>query len=98
MKELGLSNLDVAAFCKDVKKKTIKTTDEEVIEVDDLDADGNKQYSYGVRYGEFIMLETHMLQKAYQKIDEQQKEIDLLKESVSFLLEKERSRPDGESI
>lgn len=98
MKELGLSDLDVAAFCKDVKKKTIKTTDEEVIEVDDLDADGNKQYSYGVRYGEFIMLETHMLQKAYQKIDEQQKEIDLLKESVSFLLEKERSRPDGESI
>lgn len=104
MEELGLSDMDIAALCKDVKKKIKKTKDEKVIEVDDLDVDGNRQYRYGVRYGEFVMLEIHMLQKAYQKINEQQEqinrqqeEINLLKESVSVLL-KERSRANGESV
>lgn len=42
----------------------------------------------GIRYSEFIMLNTHMIQKAYKKIEKQQADIDSLKESVSFLMER----------
>lgn len=42
----------------------------------------------GLIYTEFTMWNMHMVQKLYKKIEEQKKEIDLLKERVSFLLEK----------
>lgn len=87
MELLGLSDTDIAAFCRDEKKKTIideKT--EKAIEVPDLDENGNKQYSYGVRYSEFVMLNTHMLQKAYGQIDRQQQEIDELKTKIDKVL------------
>ena len=42
----------------------------------------------GVCYNEFIMLNTHMIQQAYKKIETQQQEIDTLKEQVSFLMQK----------
>ena len=41
----------------------------------------------GIAYGEFVSLNTHMIQKAYKKIDEQQKEIDNLKAQVQELKE-----------
>jgi len=40
----------------------------------------------GIIYTEFVMWNTHMIQKLYKKIEEQQEEIDSLKESVSFLM------------
>lgn len=43
------------------------------------DEDGNKTELYGVRYEEFIMLNTHMLQKAYDLILQQQRQINELK-------------------
>lgn len=95
MNEIGITNTDLAAFCRDVKKKTQKTESGEVIEVDDLDETGQKQYRYGVRYSEFIMLNTHMVQKAYKKMEQQQnkinnqqEEIDSLRRTISFLIEK----------
>lgn len=88
---LGLSDLELAAFCKDEKMRVEKNEDGEAIEVPDLDEDGNKKYSYGVRYSEFIMLNTHMIQKLYEIIEAQQSEIDSLKESISFLLENKRT-------
>lgn len=42
---------------------------------------------YGIVYSELISLNTHMIQKAYKKIDEQQKEIDDLKAQVQELKE-----------
>ena len=42
----------------------------------------------GLIYTEFVMWNTHMIQKLYKKMEEQQSEIDLLKESVSFLMER----------
>lgn len=42
---------------------------------------------YGIVYSELISLNTHMVQKAYKKIDEQQKEIDDLKAQVQELKE-----------
>ena len=94
MGELGLSDIDVAGYCRDIKMKI--TRDDltgNVIEEPDLDENGNIQYNYGVRYSEFIMLNTHMLQKAYKRIDDQQHQIDELKvqleEVLTYLKEKE---------
>lgn len=47
----------------------------------------SKNDEYGIVYSELISLNTHMIQKAYKKIDEQQKEIDDLKAQVQELKE-----------
>jgi hypothetical protein len=88
MNEVGLSDLEFAGFCKDVRVKDVKDEDGNIAEEKVLDEDGNEQYDYSLRYSEFIMLNTHMIQKAYKKIEEQQAEIDTLKEQVSFLMQK----------
>lgn len=94
MGELGIEPEEFAAFCKDIKKKTIKKGNE-YIEIPDLDNNGNPMYDYSFRYSEYIMLNTHMIQKLYglvemqdKKIKEQQAKIDSLKEFASFLMEK----------
>ena len=84
---IGLTNTDLAAFCQDEKKKTI--TDEKTgkaVKISDLDEEGKKQYSYGIRYSEFIMLNTHMIQKVYRQIEEQQKEINKLNKKLEEVL------------
>lgn len=87
MDELGLTDTEVAAFCRDEKTKAVKDEKTgEITEIPELDENGASQYSYGVRYSEFIMLNTHMIQKLYQEKEEMQKEIDSLKESVAYLL------------
>lgn len=57
------------------------------------DDPGNEDYCgvddpMGLIYTEFVMWNTHMIQKLYRKIDEQRKEIDYLKKTVSFLMGK----------
>lgn len=57
------------------------------------DSPKNEDYSgiddpMGLIYTEFVMWNMHMIQKLYKKIEEQKKEIDSLKESVSFLMER----------
>ena len=94
MKSLKISDIEFAGFCKDVKKKSHIDENGKCIEIVDLDENGNEQYNYGLRYGEFIMLNTHMIQKAYKKIETQQQEIEELKKSVSFLM-KEIERLGG---
>ena len=87
MAELGLTDMEVAAYCRDVKMKQIHDTEtDQYIEVPDLDEDGNVQYNLGVRYSEFIMLIAHMLQKAYIRIDDQQEQIDRLKSQMEEVL------------
>lgn len=88
MEEVGLDALELAFFCKDVAKREVENEDGTLSEELVLDEDGNKTYNHGLRYGEWIMLNTHMVQKLYKKVDEQQTEIDELKESVSFLMKK----------
>lgn len=75
MDSIGITNEELSAFCADKKMKTIIDENGEETEVPDLDENGNEQYTYGIRYAEFIMLNTHMLQKLYKKVDEQQGEI-----------------------
>lgn len=87
MDEMGLNDTDVAAFCRDVKMKAVMNEEtKECEEVPDLDEDGNEQYEYGVRYSEFIMLNTHMIQGAYKRIEQQEKEIAGLKKQLADLL------------
>lgn len=49
------------------------------------DKTGEEKDEYSLRYEEFIALNIHMIQKAHKKIDEQQKEIDVLKNQVQEL-------------
>jgi len=88
MEEVGLDALELAFFCKDVAKREVENEDGTLSEELVLDEEGNETYNYGLRYGEWIMLNTHMVQKLYEKADKQQSEIDELKKSVSFLMKK----------
>ena len=88
LKENGMTAFDFAGFCKDLKMETFINDDGEEEERIVLDDMGEEQYTYSLRYSEFIALNTHMIQKANKKIEQQQKEIDDLKGTVSFLMEK----------
>ena len=88
LKENGMTAFDFAGFCKDLKMETFINDDGEEEERIVLDEIGEEQYIYSLRYSEFIALNTHMIQKANKKIEQQQKEIDDLKCTVSFLMEK----------
>lgn len=94
MNELGLTSEDCAAFCKDIKVEYFIDENGNTVEKQVLDEEGNPKYIYGIRYGEFTPLNTHMIQQAYKKIETQQQEIEELKKSVSFLM-KEIERLGG---
>ena len=87
MDELGLTDLDFAGYCRDVKMEDV--IDEETGEVvgtrEALDENGEPVYLYSLRYSEFIALNTKMIQLNREKIAEQQKEIDALKDAVAKL-------------
>lgn len=87
LEEVGLTALEFAGFCKDHRRKITKVDGKEVEELL-YDDDGNPIYDYSIRPAEFISLNTHMIQKAYKIIEQQQSEIDELKKSVSFLMKK----------
>lgn len=85
MNTVGLTNEELGAFCKSKKMTSVVSENGETVCVPELDEDGNEQYSYKIRYEEFIMLNTHMLQKLYKKIDEQQEEIDNQQSEIDTL-------------
>lgn len=62
--EVGLTPLEFAAFCKDVKQEAAEDSKTgKITLVDVLDDDGNQQHIYSLRYEEFIALNTFMIQK-----------------------------------
>ena len=73
MAECGLTNLDFAGFCKDIKTTRKSVTDEDgnqtEIEEQELDEDGNPAYIYSLRYEEFIALNTYAIQTAMARLD-----------------------------
>ena len=80
MKEVGLTDLDFAGFCKDkVKKQTGFDENESPIYEDVLDEYGNPTYIYSLRYSEFIALNTHAIQNLMKRVDDLEKEVELLK-------------------
>ena len=62
MQECGLSDLDFAGFCKDIKCEYQKDESGKEILTPVLDKYGNKQYIYSLRYEEFIGLITKVVQ------------------------------------
>lgn len=66
----GLSALDFAGFCKDKKTKTVI---DENSEEKEIPIEG--EYLYSLRYEEFIALNTHMIQKLYDKIENLEKKL-----------------------
>lgn len=79
LKDNGLTALDFAGFCKD--KKQIGKVNEEGIEefTNVLDENGEQEYTYSLRYEEFIPLNTYMIQKQQKEIDELKKQVEELK-------------------
>ena len=72
MSELGISDLEFAGFCKDIKQVYNEDTDEWN---DVLDEDGNPIYIYSLRYQEFIALNTYMIQKCMDRINQLEKQL-----------------------
>lgn len=92
MDEVGLTDLDFAAYCRDIKMETVEVTDPETgetkeVEKEVLDENGDPVYLYSLRYSEFIALNTKMIQLNKQKIAEQEREIESLRGEVSALKE-----------
>ena len=81
MDEVGLSDMDFAAYCRDKKFEENEVGER----VDVLDENGEPVYLYSLRYQEFIALNTKMIQLTRQKVAEQQAEIDELKGEVAEL-------------
>lgn len=87
MEECGLSSLEFAGFCKDVKME-IKQSDNEWDreEVPVLDEDGNPVYEYSLRYEEFIALNTMMIQRLYEKSESLEQRMSTFEEKMNQLL------------
>ena len=82
LNECGLTQMDFAGFCKDIKTTQEIGENGKETSVPVLDDNGNELYAYSLRYSEFIALNTHMLQKAYKKIDRLEKDIAELKKKL----------------
>lgn len=85
MDKVGLTDLDFAGFCKDIKTVVKCDEDGQEIEEPDLDENGNVQYIYSLRYGEFIALNTYMIQDTMNKIDKLEQENGQLMERLEKL-------------
>ena len=92
MDEVGLTDLDFAGYCRDIKTETVEVADPETgetsqVEREVLDENGDPAYLYSLRYSEFIALNSKMIQMNRQKIAEQEKEIQTLRDELSALKE-----------
>lgn len=72
MNDIGLTAMDLAAFCVDYKTEFDEETKEEKIV---LDENGKPIELYSLRYTEFIALNTRMIQKQAKTIEDQQETI-----------------------
>lgn len=61
-----LTALDFAGFCKDQKSKDILDNDGVVVGTEPIEG----EYDYSLRYDEFVALNTHMIQKLMNRVDE----------------------------
>ena len=87
------NNIDTSEFAGYWREQKWKEKDDGNIEYL-FDDEGNPIYDCGLRYSEFIALNTHMIQKTRnenkqlkQQLQNQKQEIDSLKESVSILMQ-----------
>lgn len=82
MDEVGLSDMEFAGYCRDIKTEIDEETD---TDKQVLDKDGNPVYLYSLRYSEFIALNSRMIQINRETIKAQQAEIDAMREKIERL-------------
>ena len=76
MKEVGLTDLDFAGFCKDIKTEPVFNDDGIQIGTKEVyDKDGNPEYIYSLRYDEFIAINTKAIQNLTKRVEEIEKAI-----------------------
>lgn len=85
MESLGLSSLDFAGFIKSPKTEQVKTGEDENGNPIYEDKFIEGEYTYGLRYDEFIAPMIATIQYQQQKIDEQSKQIEDLTKRVKAL-------------
>lgn len=89
MSECGLTDLDFAGFCKDQKVEVFFEEDENGDKIEKerpiLDENGNPEYIYSLRYEEFIALNTAMIQKLWQRVDDIEKENAEMREQIKSM-------------
>ena len=88
MYEVGLTDMDFGGFCKDIAIEEIveidsETGEEKIIKREKTDENGKPIYNYSLRYGEFVALNTKMIQLNQQKIKNLEEEINQLKLQLS---------------
>ncbi len=88
MYKVGLTDIDFAGFCKDIKTVVKYDNDGNETEEPDLDENGNMQYIYSLRYGEFTALNTYMIQHAVQKAEELENRTEYLEQENRRLRER----------
>ena len=80
MSKSNLTDNDFAGFCKDIKMEFEYDDDGNISGQKEIkDKKGNPEYSYSLRYDEFIALNTHMIQKLYKRVEELETELKELK-------------------
>lgn len=85
MKQIGLTDLDFAGFCKDVETVVIKDTCGNKTYQIKKDENGNDIYIYSLRYDEFIALNTFMIQKLYKENQDIKERLLQLEEKIDNL-------------
>lgn len=87
----GFDDKSFAGFCKDVLMCETETEDGDIKEFPKLDENGNEQYIYGLRYSEFISLNTYMIQKTIkenQELKDKNEELETRLQAIENMLEK----------
>ena len=69
MTECGLTSLDFAGLCKDIKRERVSDNKYDKRMRDVLDENGNPVYIYSLRYTEFIGIITYVLQDSVNRLD-----------------------------
>lgn len=75
MFKCGLTDLDFAGFCKDIKTNIYTDEQGKGTEITTLDSNGEVQYIYSLRYEEFIPLVTFAVQKLFTIVEDLKNEI-----------------------
>ncbi len=78
MNEAGLTTLDFAGFCKDVKTEEYQISKDNFKTRPVYNEKGELEYNYSLRYDEFIALNTAMIQKQQKIIKDLEKRLSKL--------------------
>lgn len=83
MNEIGLTSIEFGGFCKDQKYKLEQDENGQNQPSYIYDEEGNPEYTYSLRYEEFIFLTIHMVQKNIKKIEELEERISALESIIT---------------